>query len=154
MLCSLPPFPWAHGKIHCSIHQIITQSLKYKKVEVPVIQNVQDFTCILSVYHIIHVDTLHFSWLSQCILFVQVIELCPDATLLDSLRECNKLLDQVRLFLFLCEKEGVRRRRKQKRKCEGKWQLHFCKSRIFRARSIFVTWALRPFVCMRFSYSR
>ena len=30
----------------------------------------------------------------------------------------------------------------------------YCKSRIFRTRSIFVSWALRPFVRMKFSYSR
>ena len=30
----------------------------------------------------------------------------------------------------------------------------YCKSRIFRTHSIFVAWALRPFVRMKFSYSR
>lgn len=28
---------------------------------------------------------------------IQVISLCPDATMLESLRECNKLLEQVSL---------------------------------------------------------
>ena len=32
--------------------------------------------------------------------------------------------------------------------------LVYCKSRIFRTHSIFVPWALRPFVRMKFSYSR
>ena len=31
---------------------------------------------------------------------------------------------------------------------------YYCKSRIFRTHSIFVSWALRAFVCMKFSYSR
>ena len=32
--------------------------------------------------------------------------------------------------------------------------ISYCKSRIFRTHSIFVSWALRPFVRMKFSYSR
>ena len=32
--------------------------------------------------------------------------------------------------------------------------LTYCKSRIFRTHSIFVSWALRPFVRMKFSYGR
>lgn len=28
----------------------------------------------------------------------QVISLCPDATILESLRECNKLLEQVKIY--------------------------------------------------------
>ena len=36
----------------------------------------------------------------------------------------------------------------------GSWRTNYCKSRIFRAHSIFVSWALRPFVRVKFSYSR
>ena len=51
------------------------------------------------------------------------------------------------------ERERERERERGERERESK-DSFYCKSRLFRTHSIFVSWALRPFVCMKFSYSR